>query len=69
MGVQTPTVTFTAEGDNLSGTWTGPRGTVEFSDGTIGGINVSWAVNMEAMGMKVAWNARPPLMGTKFPGR
>jgi hypothetical protein len=68
MGVQTPTVTFSADGDKLSGTWTGPRGTAEFSDGTIDGNNVSWAVNVEAMGMKIAMECAAAIDGDQIAG-
>ena len=46
MGAQTGTLTFATDGGTLTGTMSGPQGSLDLEDGTIDGDALSWTVNM-----------------------
>ena len=54
MGAQQMTLTLKTDGNKLSGSLAGGQGTMEFTDGTVDGNNLSWSVQLERpMPMKV----------------
>ena len=58
MGAQQVTLTLVTDGNKLSGKLAGPQGTMEFTDGTVDGNNLSWTVSLEQpMPMKIATTA------------
>ena len=68
MGEQTPVLTLSVDGDNLSGCWEGQRGKTEFSDGTVDGNNLSWTVKMQAMGMEISMECTASVDGDQITG-
>ena len=46
MGDQAGTLTLATDGDTLTGSMSGPQGSVEIEDGTVDGDTLSWTVNM-----------------------
>lgn len=54
MGAQQVTLTLVTDGNKLSGKLVGAQGTMEFTDGTVDGNNLSWTVSLEQpMPMKI----------------
>ena len=47
MGAQQMTLTLVTDGTKLSGKLEGQRGTMEFTDGTVDGNNLTWSVSLE----------------------
>ena len=47
MGAQQMTLTLVTDGAKLSGKLEGQRGTMEFTDGTVDGNNLTWSVSLE----------------------
>jgi hypothetical protein len=47
MGAQQVTLTLVSDGDKLSGKLVGAQGTMEFTDGTINGNDLTWTVSLE----------------------
>lgn len=45
-GARQGTLELSVDGSSLRGTWTGPQGAQEFTDGTVEGANVSWRIEM-----------------------
>jgi hypothetical protein len=45
-GTQPVTLELKSNGSELSGTWSGQRGSQEFSGGKVEGENLEWTVNM-----------------------
>ncbi|HCV35167.1 MAG TPA: hypothetical protein DGF10_10940 [Acidimicrobiaceae bacterium] len=46
MGEQAGTLTLATDGGTLTGTMSGPQGSLELEDGTVDGDALSWTVNM-----------------------
>ena len=46
MGDQEGTLTLATDGDTLTGSMSGPQGSMEVEDGTVDGNSLSWTVNM-----------------------
>ena len=69
MGTQTPTLTLTEEGGKLSGSMDSPMGSVEFSDGTVEGNELSWEMNIEAMGQKIKLSVTATMDGDSISGK
>ena len=59
-GSRDVTIDFVVAGSDLSGTWTGPQGSQEFSGGTVAGNDLDWTVKRSgAMGeMTLAFKAK-----------
>ncbi len=57
MGPQPGTLTLTSNGDALTGSMSGPQGTVEIEDGKADGDNLSWKVMAVQMNMKIEFTA------------
>ena len=54
MGAQQVTLTLVTDGDKLSGKLVGAQGTMEFTDGTVDGANLTWTVSLQQpMPMKI----------------
>jgi len=47
MGAQQMTITFTTNGNELSGKLGSPQGEMEFTGGTVDGDNLAWTVAIE----------------------
>lgn len=69
MGVQTPTLTLTEDGGKLSGEMKSPMGNVEFSDGSIDGNDLSWDMELEAMGQKIKLTCTATIDGDSISGK
>ncbi len=46
MGAQAGTLDLATEGNSLTGTLSGPQGSIELENGTADGDSLSWTVNM-----------------------
>lgn len=46
-GTNPATLTLASSGAQLSGTWAGPMGSQQFTDGSVDGSKVSWTVKMQ----------------------
>ncbi len=59
-GAQTTTVTFTVDGEKLTGTVSGPRGDNEISNGSVNGDDVSFnvAINFNGNEMKLLYKGK-----------
>lgn len=58
MGSQQVTLTFKTDGDSLSGSMSGQQGTIEFSEGTVDGNDITWALQIQQpMPMKLEFSA------------
>jgi hypothetical protein len=68
MGEQTPTLTLVADGNALSGTFTGARGAANFDGGTINGNNIAFTVKIEAMGQTFSLECKAAIDGDKISG-
>ena len=46
MGAQAGTLELASDGNTLTGSMSGPQGSMELENGTVDGDNLSWTVNM-----------------------
>ena len=46
MGAQAGTLELVSDGNTLTGSMSGPQGSMELENGTVDGDNLSWTVNM-----------------------
>ncbi len=68
MGEQTPVLTLNVSGNECSGSFAGAQGTTEFSGGSVEGDNVSFSLQIEAMGQKVNLECSATIDGDKISG-
>ncbi len=68
MGKREPKVTFKVDGSELSGTFAGQMGTSEFSGGTVDGNDLTWTVDIQAMGQSISMNCKATVDGDKLAG-
>jgi hypothetical protein len=58
MGAQAGTLTLASDGGTLTGTMSGPQGSLDLEEGTVDGNTASWVVNMTSpMPIKVEASA------------
>jgi hypothetical protein len=68
MGEQTPVLTLNVKGNECSGSFAGAQGTAEFSGGSVEGDNVSFSLQIEAMGQKINLECSATIDGDKISG-
>jgi hypothetical protein len=68
MGEQTPVLTLNVSGNECSGSFAGAQGTAEFSGGSVEGDNVSFSLQIEAMGQKINLECSATVDGDKISG-
>ena len=57
IGPQSATLTLTSSGDTLTGSRTGPQGTVDLQDGKVDGDNLTWKITAAQMNMTIEFTA------------
>ena len=67
-GTRQGTLELSVDGSSLRGTWTGPHGPQEFSDGTVEGANVSWRIEMTGPRGKMSMAFTGAVDGDKMSG-
>ena len=68
MGEQTPVLTLNVSGNECSGSFAGAQGTAEFSEGSVDGDNVSFSLQVDAMGSKITLECNAIVDGDKISG-
>ncbi len=68
MGEQTPVLTLNVSGNECSGSFAGAQGSAEFSGGSVEGDNVSFSLQVEAMGQKINLECSATVDGDKISG-
>jgi hypothetical protein len=68
MGEQTPVLTLNVSGNECSGSFAGAQGSAEFSGGSVEGDNVSFSLQIEAMGQKINLECSATVDGDKISG-
>ena len=68
MGEQTPVLTLKVNGNECSGSFAGAQGTAEFSGGSVEGDNVSFKLEVDAMGSKITLECSATVDGDKISG-
>ena len=68
-GTREGTLELAVQGSALTGTWSGPRGSQEFSGGSIEGAAISWRVEMETPMGKMALSFSGTVEGDSITGK
>ncbi len=68
MGEQTPVLILNVSGNECSGSFAGAQGAADFSGGSIEGDNVSFSLEVEAMGQKIKLECTATIDGDKISG-
>lgn len=68
MGRREPKLELKVDGDQLSGTWTGQMGANPISGGSVDGDNISFTMEMAAMGQSISMNFKAKIEGDKLTG-
>ncbi len=68
MGEQTPVLILNVNGNECNGSFASPQGTAEFTGGSVEGDNVSFVLEVEAMGQKIKLECSAAIDGDKISG-
>jgi len=68
MGRREPKLELKVDGNNLSGTWAGQMGSNPISDGKVNGDEISFSMEMSAMGQSISMKFSGKVDGDKLTG-